>query len=446
MLDTSTLIVECEVKKSDPDQGVYLMLFAAAVQVKLHLDTDISEALNVEGFSLVYASESVQVDQYLRDNPQRTQEVEALLKYLSTERRIAFMKLYSLDETAKAQEAFLVLNEQIAPLTDSEALNEYLQKPWIGEALKKTLFAQPAPQNDPDESALLHTYLIVDATLRTQITGYFDLDLISHAKVECLFKGRAAETLKTAAPYLIDMTLTADEYTDDSKITNFHKDFIENHWAHNTGIVIRSYASMDVVLHHYRRFTKVQDETGEWIFFRFWDPNILIPYLTGIKHWQERALLWFNLGDSLLIDSVIAHGIDKDTLISIGPSQSIRYITQRQPVAYTEDDFEILEVEFLKYRGKKIIAELLIEHPDLKEINQVPVKEFLQEQIDWLHGNGFFEQPEIELILIISLKYQCAIDEFPQPLKSLLTDLALTIPARVRLITKHAAYQFETVQ
>ncbi|EPJ45053.1 MAG: hypothetical protein OFPII_30450 [Osedax symbiont Rs1] len=446
MSDNSVFIIECEAKKRLEDDAVYLILVVAKVGTKLQLDGSISEALKAEGYSLVYSSDAVTADQYLQQSPQYQQQVLQLHGRVSLDNPIQFVELHLLDMKAVEAESYLSFSEQLAVASAENEAPESVQQPWIGAALKNALFAQPVESaKNTEEAPLLHTYLIVDATLRGQISGYFDLDLIQHCQVKCLFKGSAAERLKTAAPYLIDMTLTQDVFDDDSKVSKFHRDFIENHWAHNTGIVLRSYASMEEILHHYRRFTKVQNEAGEWIFFRFWDPNILIPYLTGIQHWQERVALWFNLGDGLLIDSVIAHAIDKDTLVEIMPVQSIKDITVRQPVAYTQEDFEILEVEFLRYRSKKIIAGLIIEHPNLVEINHVPLKDFLQAQIDWLHGNGFFEHSHIQNILLVTLQYQSAIEIFPQPLKSLLTDPNLTTPARARLTVKHADKLFKEV-
>ena len=446
MLDNAVLMVECEAKKTDESgEAVYLLLVAAFVDSKLKLDERISEILKTASYSLIYSSEASSLEQYLARSDKYQLQAHHLCEQVSNDDPIRYAELHLLEEENAEAQSYLAFNEQALRVIDDNSSAEPAdtdnwQQPWISDDLKLALFSQPNNQE------ILNTYLIVDATLRAQITGFFDLDIIQHCEVKCLFKGRAADTLKTAAPYLIDITLSPEAYADSSQVSKFHRDFIENHWAHNTGIIIRTSASMDEVLHHYRRFTKVQNAEGEWVFFRFWDPNILIPYLTGIQHWKERIALWFNLDRGLVIESVMANSIAKDTLMNIAPKQSIKEISKRYPAAYTQEDFEILEEEFLKYRSKKIIAKQQLLNPERTEINHRPATEFLQQQIDWLHQHSFFESTEIESILEINQQYQCSINNFPQPLKSLLADQTLTFPARTRLAVKHAKSIFEQAQ
>jgi hypothetical protein len=441
MSDKTKFVIECDVVKIDQRRDRYQVLVAAYVYTKIELDARISEQLKLAGYSLVYSSDAVSVESYLSNDNAYHNQAEHLCELINNEIPIQLIELHKIDDENVVKDSYLIFDEQAYSQIDMERqlATEEKWQPWISDELKTALFAQPdSVEHSEASQKRLHTYLIVDATLRKKIVGHYDFDIIMHCEVKCLFKGKAAQTLKNAAPYLIDITLSHQAYDDDTKVSKFHKDFIENHWQHNTGIIVRSYASMDEILHHYRRFTKVQNAEGEWIFFRFWDPNILIPYLTGIQHWQERVALWFNLGDGVMIESVMACAIAQDTLVSIAPEQSIKDITQRYPVEYTQEDFEVMEVEFFNYRNKKIVANLLIKYPKLATVNEIEFDVFLVQQIEWLYDNRIFEISNIVRVLNICSRYECAITDSPSLIQSLLTNSTLTEPDKIELLEYHA--------
>lgn len=140
-------------------------------------------------------------------------------------------------------------------------------KPWVAPELHKLVFARG--QN---------TYFIVDAALRSEVTGSFDLDDVD-VPTRSFFIGDAAETLKQIAPYLIDMTLPEDAWDDPAQVPDFHRDFFKRHWKKGTGIFIRTPAAMDDVWANFRKFTKVKRSDGKVTYFRFWDPTILMHFL-----------------------------------------------------------------------------------------------------------------------------------------------------------------------
>lgn len=157
---------------------------------------------------------------------------------------------------------------------------------WVPSALKNVLFGEA------------RTYLLVDATLRTDVKGVFDLDVVE-VPIACLFNGKAAEDQATVAPYLIDLTLTNDASP------RFHRDFFANHWGRGTGIFLRSTAPLDEMKRHFRRFTKLQREgDSRWHFFRFWDPAIASVYFRTIQCDPLRIAQWFghDLIDSYIVE------------------------------------------------------------------------------------------------------------------------------------------------
>lgn len=192
----------------------------------------------------------------------------------------------------KANVSYLSINEHsIPPLTNDSDLAVW-EKEWIVPELKQLLFAQ-------SEEKTLNTYLIVDAYLRKKISGIFDLeDNFWEIPIKCLFKGESADKLKEVSPYLIDMTLSAEAQSDNSKVSKFHKDFFANHWGKQTGIFIRTTASMDEVWQHLRRFTRVQMQDNKmWVYFRFWQPHIAQSYLTGLATLPEKIATWGRISE-----------------------------------------------------------------------------------------------------------------------------------------------------
>ena len=170
-----------------------------------------------------------------------------------------------------------IAEHELPPLASQEGIPHW-DREWISSELKDLLFKQL------DDQATLNTYLIVDATLRREVTKFFDLDQHSlDVPVQCLFTGDAAEALKEAAPYLIDMTLPEGAWDDKDKVSTFHKDFFAKHWGQQTGILIRTAAPFNEAWAHFRRFTKVpMQENERYVFFRFYDPRILPNYLQSI--------------------------------------------------------------------------------------------------------------------------------------------------------------------
>ncbi|ATG48535.1 hypothetical protein CEW89_13755 [Celeribacter ethanolicus] len=215
-------------------------------------------------------------------------------------------------------ESYLTITEhEIAPLSDQTDI-PFWDRAWIAPELKELLFCQP--QDGPK----MRTYLIVDATLRKNVIGAFDLDNVD-VPVQCLFKGSAAEELKESAPYLIDMTLPDGAWDDGGLVPAFHKSFFAKHWGHNTGIFIRTTALMAEVCGHFRKFTKVQVEADRtWVFFRFWDPQVARSYFESIQGKFLKNTQWFDIRDGQQVWRVIGDQSDGKQAWELIPALQMR--------------------------------------------------------------------------------------------------------------------------
>ena len=147
-----------------------------------------------------------------------------------------------------------------------------------------------------------HLFMLVDATLRREVAGFFDLDSISQPAL-CLFDGDAAEASAETAPWLVDMSIP-DQDNPDS--LTFHRKFFDQHWPVGTSVLIQTDAPFEAIRRHLRRFIKlpVQDD-GKMPFFRFWDPRVLAPFLTAIADDAPRLRRMLMTDDGIPIRYVV---------------------------------------------------------------------------------------------------------------------------------------------
>jgi hypothetical protein len=85
-----------------------------------------------------------------------------------------------------------------------------------------------------------------------------------------LYQGRAATEMATVAPYLVCLG-TGD------RVFNW---IWEEGWAESWGVFLWSLVSPERLRAHFRRMTMVQMENGQRLLFRFYDPRVLIVFLS----------------------------------------------------------------------------------------------------------------------------------------------------------------------
>jgi Domain of unknown function (DUF4123) len=181
------------------------------------------------------------------------------------------------------------------------------------EALRNVLFGQPAPDPGltrpgavPSAQALpdLLTYAILDAAKLPLLP---DLLEQSGLQFRCLFKGKAYDTLKDAAPYLVQ--LTEDHAFTRSLFTA--AGMPADLWGKDLGIYIRTRQTLDDLWTHFRKFTRLRDTRGKWYFWRFWEPAFFHAarhfvgshWLSGLEFdsWQHDCIVIYPASEQSLV-------------------------------------------------------------------------------------------------------------------------------------------------
>src|SRR5690606_32829122 len=85
--------------------------------------------------------------------------------------------------------------------------------------------------------------------------------------------------LKNHAPYLVEL----EDGNDFTRSLFTGVKGVLGLWDKELGIFIRSRAGFDEVRKHFRKFTKVQDEHGKWLYWRFWEGRKLPTVLKALK-------------------------------------------------------------------------------------------------------------------------------------------------------------------
>ncbi len=159
--------------------------------------------------------------------------------------------------------------DKVKPL---DAQQGVLDKLSVPKPLHPYLFGEVSPSLEElsrykdDQVPSLRTYAILDAA-RVPLLQ----DRLEDAELpyQCLFKGDAEENLKSAAPYLVELRqnhrFTRQLFSSGGMASDL--------WDKYPGIYFRSRALIDELASHFRRFTKVKNEEGKWLFFRFWESN-----------------------------------------------------------------------------------------------------------------------------------------------------------------------------
>jgi hypothetical protein len=170
-------------------------------------------------------------------------------------------------DTTDAPGAWLHVTD-IGPVEPLDAQFGVHPKKTVPAALQDALFGQPAPsaaERAAFGEAPLATYAVLDAAkMPYLLTGLLDT---SGLRYQSLFQGAAEEELAEHAPYLVE--LKEDHDFTGRLFTG--PDGPGGLWDRDLGIFLRTRAGFEPLRRHLRKFTRVQDETGKWFYFRFWD-------------------------------------------------------------------------------------------------------------------------------------------------------------------------------
>lgn len=130
-------------------------------------------------------------------------------------------------------------------------------------ALDDALFG-PAPDGSKPAS-----FAILDAAKLANLPETLDGSGLRH---RCLFKGDALRDWGHVAPWLVALEpghrLTRRLFTAADNGLGL--------WDKAAAMYLRSSARLDDLWRHFRKFTRIEDGAGRWIYFRFWEPVALM--------------------------------------------------------------------------------------------------------------------------------------------------------------------------
>lgn len=125
----------------------------------------------------------------------------------------------------------------------------------------------------------------------------------------CLYSGQLSPRLAAAAPYLVTLP--------SRHLSFFAEELLELAWGQSWGIFVESAASLSDLRRHFRRFLRVQDESGKSMVFRWYDPRVLRVYLPTCHARELRQIFgpvrcyWLEGEDP---DALLRYHLDGDAL------------------------------------------------------------------------------------------------------------------------------------
>ncbi|MCE8025318.1 DUF4123 domain-containing protein [Billgrantia aerodenitrificans] len=250
------------------------------------LDT-VTRQLEAQGYAFTWAEDVLPILSWMTRYGYHA-EVESLSPRVNGEHRIELGAMIRTGEDGRPLpevDPVLITRLQVPELPDQAEL-PFWERTWIAPELESLLFGQPQGQE-----TVLNTYFLVDAALRKNIVGTFDLEAVD-VPVKCLFEGEGSEAQKASAPYLVDLALPQGADQDADLVPRFHKDLFARHWAQETGIVIRTAATFDATWRHCQAHLKVPVEgESRQLFLRYWHPETLDTLLPVLERGDAYQLL-----------------------------------------------------------------------------------------------------------------------------------------------------------
>ncbi len=263
----------------------------------------------------------------------------------------------------------------IPELEDQSGL-AFWEKQWISDELKDILFGSTT-SDVGTEAKKIRTYVIIDVRRFYENTGIYFLDQIRDVEIQCMYSGEAAENMKHVAPYLIELTLP--DNLDQHSPLNFHENYFEQCWGKNVGVFIRTQAQFETVNKHFKRFLRaIDEETGKWTFFNFYDPKVVIDYFHSINTWAERCKLFFQSRDGDVSYQMLAEQESGSQILSIEANETLLKSDISVPAfAITSRDKAGLKEIAVRKNCQKMAAKLNQLFPsELEEANNLEERVF----------------------------------------------------------------------
>jgi hypothetical protein len=130
----------------------------------------------------------------------------------------------------------------------------------------------------PEESLRpVNVWAVLDAARDNRIH-----DLVSRCYREncCLLAGDLTPQLERSAPYLLHVS-PRDSVTDS---------LLELGWGDAWGVFLQSDTSIGTLRRHLRTLLRVEDESGRYLLFRYYDPRVLRVYLPTCRPGELKTI------------------------------------------------------------------------------------------------------------------------------------------------------------
>lgn len=155
------------------------------------------------------------------------------------------------------------------------------------------------------------TYAIIEAGRFRYLPEILENSELEH---RCLFKNAAYDELKDVAPWIVRL----DERDSLTRNLLTRSDAHWHRWDDEPALFFRSRASLAELWRHLRKFTRIQDQRGQWFYFRFWEPKWTLALVTAMDVADQARFM--HLIDELII-------LQKDgsaKLLSYGTTQGFK--------------------------------------------------------------------------------------------------------------------------
>lgn len=166
------------------------------------------------------------------------------------------------------------------------------QKKAVPEPLAAALFhpdeaTRTGTETQPADASDAHVYAILDGAKIDGLRDRLEQSGLPHL---CLFKGRSAADMGDLAPWIV--RLDAESRFVRNLFTRGAAPW--QLWDDAPGIFLRARSDLDTIQAHLRHFTRLRDEDGQWLYFRFWEPAVAAIYFAGMADRPDLARLWFH--------------------------------------------------------------------------------------------------------------------------------------------------------
>ena len=132
------------------------------------------------------------------------------------------------------------------------------------EDVTPDLFTMFFPAPDAPET----TYAIVDAASVPNLPALLEASGLTHG---CLFQGKSAVELGSAAPWLValvpEAAFSRNLFTDSDAPWHL--------WKTEGIVLFHAALPFDGMMRHLRRFTRLRNDSDAWYYFRFWQADIM---------------------------------------------------------------------------------------------------------------------------------------------------------------------------